>query len=216
MKARRLYQSVLRQRPRLASARYGKALLELESGQLDTGIRELQKLLALEPNHVDGLIGLGKALARVGNTVGANDNLSKAIACDAARIEPYLELSKVHLRARLPTCRGGVEKRARRDFHRSATYNQSCRRSGRHADEAVAILRAALLSHPADPLVYFRLGDALRETGQYSTAVTHHERSLAASPLVDQDKFTQALEDVCRDIWRRHCDASTKAGHSQQ
>ena len=100
MKARRLYQSVLRRRPRLASGRYGKALIELESGQLDTGIRELQKLLALEPNHVDGLISLGKALARLGNTEAAIDSLSKAVACDAARIEPYLELSKVHLRAR--------------------------------------------------------------------------------------------------------------------
>ncbi len=65
----------------------------------------------------------------------------------------------------IPPCREGVEKRARRDFHRSATCNQSCRRSGRHAEEAVAILRATLRSHPADPLVHFRLGDALRETG---------------------------------------------------
>ncbi len=100
VKARYLYHSVLRRRPRLASGRYGKALLELESGQLDAGIRELQKLLALEPNHFDGLTSLGKALARVGNTVGAIDSLSKAIACDAARIEPYLETSNVHLRAR--------------------------------------------------------------------------------------------------------------------
>ncbi len=100
MKARRPYQSVLRRRPRLASARYGKALLELESGQLDTGVRELQKLLALEPNHFDGLISLGKALARVGKVEAAIDRLSKAIACDAARIEPYLELSNVHLLAR--------------------------------------------------------------------------------------------------------------------
>ncbi len=100
MKARYLYHSVLRRRPRLASARYGKALLELESGQLDAGIRELQKLLALEPNHFDGLISLGKALARVGKVEAAIDRLSKAIACDAARIEPYLDLPKVHLRAR--------------------------------------------------------------------------------------------------------------------
>ena len=67
---------------------------------MDTGVRELQNFLALEPNHVDVLISLGKALARVGNTVGAIDSLSKAIACDAARIEPYLELSNVHLLAR--------------------------------------------------------------------------------------------------------------------
>ena len=81
-------------------ARLLLAVLLIEDGNAARGLSLLQLIVASAPGNARARHALGKALARLGRTSDAIEQLNAAISLQPANIDAHLDLSSVHLRSK--------------------------------------------------------------------------------------------------------------------
>ncbi len=90
------YEQAVRLEPRNPAVSYYRGRMWLEAGQPERAKPELNRFLAVRPNHADALLIRSRALARLGKPHSAAADLTKAIALlHRPTPEVYLERAKL-------------------------------------------------------------------------------------------------------------------------
>jgi tetratricopeptide (TPR) repeat protein len=165
--------------------------------RLEDAVAVLRQVLAEGPDY-RASVGLGKDLAQLGDTAGAEQALRAALALSPDSVPARYYLARV-LWAQAERLRGTDRERARGLFRAAADWaGQAVKRKPDHAraqmllglclrelgrrKEAVAALRQAVACAPELPDAALHLGEMLAEDGQTAEARTHLENVLRARP----------------------------------
>lgn len=182
--ARALYESVLKQKPDNAQARFAYGLCLLEDGALAEGIAAMRGLVARQPGHAGAHQALGKALTMAGDRAAAEPHLHRAVALAPDAPEAWMEL--------------GALLAATEPVRAEATLRDALQRHPRHAGlwcnlgnvlaergrrvEAAEAWRRALEIQPAMVEAELALALDRRAAGDAGEAVAMLERAIARRP----------------------------------
>ena len=150
-------------------------------------IETYQKLIATHPDFAHGFNNLGLALAATGDLDGARDCYNRALELDGELIDAHLNLSSLK------------------------TYTKS----DPHLDQLEVIAQKAMQqTYEKAPYIWFSVGKAREDTGQYDAAFEAYERGNAIHrQTIDFDEATsdQAVERILNDFttdlfdgWQQH------------
>jgi tetratricopeptide (TPR) repeat protein len=165
--------------------RFAQAARHFQAGRLREAEVDIRQLLAVDPNHVDGLHLLGLTAAQVGRYDAAIELISKAVS-----LRPDLAEAHDNLGNALSTL--GRLDQAEASHRRAlsikpafagAHYNLGnvLEAQGR-LDEAVACYRRALAIDPGFVGAHFNLGNTLLHQGRFDEATACYRRAVAFDP----------------------------------
>lgn len=152
------------------------------------------RILAIQPKHVDALGMLGVASAQTGNYTVAIRALSKSVSLNPANAMLHSNLGQALVKA-------GKHEEALEHFltavnladtHAPAHYDLGCmlRRLNR-MEEAIISFERALLLAPGSPEILSNLGAALRQQARHREAINSLEKALEVKP-----EFLEALVNI--------------------
>ena len=168
-----------------------------------------RQILAVDPDHTDGLHLLGVIAYEAGNNETAVDLISRAITRNAVVADYHCNMASA-----LGSL--GRSREAEAHFLRALDLNpnhpETCnnlgnalKEAGRFA-EAEAYLRRAIAARPHYAQAHFNLGNVLLALGRHDEAIAHYRQAISLNPqmatahynlghaLKDQGKFTDAVE----------------------
>lgn len=197
--ARVQYKNALQANPKLAEAYYGLALLDEKKSDLQAMRKNLQEVVALDPNHVDAQAKLGLLLA---------NQLDKAKAQLAIvnKLDPE-NINTILLNATLLLREGDKAETLRqieRVFAKDAANADAIRlqtfilASDKHYDEALTALNRGIEAHPDDSglgLLRIRIH---REQKKFDDVVFDYQTLIAQHP--DDKKLRQEQIQILTQI----------------
>lgn len=197
--ARVQFKNALQANPKLAEAYYGLALLDEKKSDLQAMKKNLQEVVALDPNHVDAQAKLGLLLA---------DQLDKAKAQLAIvnKLDPE-NINTILLNATLLLREGDkVEtlRRVEQALAKDATNADAVRlqtfilASDQHYDEALAALNRGIEAHPGDSGLGLLRVRIHREQKKFDEVVLDYQALIAKHP--DDKKLRQEQIQVLTQI----------------
>jgi tetratricopeptide (TPR) repeat protein len=144
-----------------------------------------ERVVALDPDHRDGLINLGAAYRAAGRTLDAVRVLTRAITVDPESPDAHNNLANA-LRAigRYDEAVGCYRRALRlRPGNKLARHNLAAVLidAGR-AKETIELLRPVLVAEPDDAEAWSDLGAALHHDGKYDAAIACHRRAVTLQP----------------------------------
>jgi Flp pilus assembly protein TadD len=170
------------------------AKVALDHGDIDMARTIYERLLAANPDSVEGLVGLGDTLYAVGDFTRAGVLYDHAHQLAPDAIEPMINRGRIAIRQR--RLADAIEiyrevlKRLPNNSLAAGGLGTALDMSGDHAG-AQAVLRQAMLTNPGDPYLATNLGMSLLSGG---------DPKAAAAVLLDVTRFpaapTQAKEDL--------------------
>ena len=170
------------------------AKVALDHGDIDMARTIYERLLAANPDSVDGLVGLGDTLYAVGDFTRAGVLYDHAHQLAPDAIEPMVDRGRIAIRQRkfaeaIEIYRE-VLKRLPNNSMAAGGLGTALDMSGDHAG-AQAVLRQAMTTNPGDPYLATNLGMSLLSSG---------DPKGAAAVLLDVTRFpaapSQAKEDL--------------------
>jgi len=166
--ARRLYEAVLRRRPKDGDALNFFGILEFQLGRHRRGIELLRRSLGAAPGNPHAWINLGNMLAAEQGTVEAIAAYQRAIAIDPARPEAWYNLGVCQRRLRQLDAASVSLRRAideRPDYGVAYEALGILLHQTGHADEAAEIYRRWLNVDPGHPIARHMAAATSGETG---------------------------------------------------
>ena len=171
--------------PRDEDRLYREAESALTGGRPADAVPVYRELLRLDPRHIEGRVGLARALDAVDEPERALDALSEGIALAPEQTELLVQ-------------RGALLGRLRRFPDGEADLRRVLKLHPAHAPaqfelglllwrkglafEAADLFQRSLALQPDRPAAYFYLGDSLNRTGDFAGAVTALDRALQLDP----------------------------------
>jgi tetratricopeptide (TPR) repeat protein len=167
--ARPLVRKFLAEHPGDFDALYLSGVLENDAQEYTAAVDHLQAAVALEPNHYDARLNLGKALFHLHQNEAARAQLEKAVALDPSQSEGHFHLAQV-LRALGQTAEAAAQFKLFQEGQQAtiklalgqtkAGQAAQALKDG-HADQAAALYREAIEAQPQNGSFEFDLALAL-------------------------------------------------------
>jgi tetratricopeptide (TPR) repeat protein len=171
--------------PRDEDRLYREAEGALMAGRPAEAVPGYRELLRLDPRHIEGRVGLARALDALDEPERAADVLSEGIALAPEQTELLVQ-------------RGALLGRMRRFPDGEADLRRVLKLHPAHAPaqfelglllwrkglafEAAELFQRSLALQPDRPAAYFYLGDSLNRTGDFAGAVAALDRALQMDP----------------------------------
>jgi tetratricopeptide (TPR) repeat protein len=161
------------------------ALRHHRSGQLAEAEVRYREILAIDPNHVDGLHLLGVVVHQIGRNKEAVDLIGKAIALNGQvpAFHNHIGLA-LHAIGRAEDAFVHYTRAIdlKPDFASARMNLGNILTEQGKLDEAVAQYQQVLVLKPDDATAHNNLGNVLKEQGKLGEAVAQYERALALKP----------------------------------
>ncbi|NIP57041.1 MAG: tetratricopeptide repeat protein [Gemmatimonadetes bacterium] len=159
--AERVYQEIIRKKPRHVKARNNLGVLYDETGAHDRAVEQFEAALTQEPENVEVLTNLGSALASQGEFEEAEGILRRAMRLESENHEVRAALGILSFRRGL-YAQSEAELRwvcERAPEHGPAHYyrGEALNRMGK-VEEALEALKRASQLQPRNPKVFYTLG----------------------------------------------------------
>jgi len=159
--------------------------------------QEFRRVMALTPNSIEALSGLGLTLAALGQTNAALGEFETALRLDPAatgvRVNRAVLLAQ---KGNLPAAISEYESVLRLDTNNIAARINLARillQQGKIGD-AIALYTQAIQIKPDNAIAQFDLGNALSAQGNHAEALVHYAAAVAAQPGFADAQFNLALE----------------------
>jgi predicted O-linked N-acetylglucosamine transferase (SPINDLY family) len=172
--------------PAEVEAHYQHARGLVSRGQLGNAVRELQRVLALQPRHLGALIDLGITLAYAGQYQSALTTLKQAKRADPRHpAELHFGLGLCHLGlGELPEADSSFRAADRRGLRNAELHNNwglTLFQMQRYP-EAIERFRQAIVLYPGFAGAMANLGDALLRAGDVPAAVRAYRDAVGLQP----------------------------------
>ena len=201
----RLWRQLTRAEP--SNTAYWTSLAEAQYGAQDyeRALAAASKVLALSPDHGEGLLWKGAALAAIGKTKQAIETLKAALAhALPTPAAAWLLLGNTYYTLRLyPEAIAAYRQAILVDGEREAIADSLgiALKDGGHFNEALQIFEGAKAKRPLDPFVWRQIGFVNAYLGRSEQAIPALEQSLGIDPR--QPKVWQALLEAYHAEGRR-------------
>lgn len=187
--------------PVSASDLFTSAVRHFQAGRLPPAEAALRRVIALQPNHPDGLHLLALIAASAGRHAEAADLLRKLIAVAPNFAEAHYNLGRVHRSLGQIEEAVACYRRAtslKPDFADAHCNLGNALRDVRRLDDAVASCRRAIALRPDFVEALGNLGNALRDLGRFEEAAASYRRVVAIKPDLAEAHFNLGM--TLRDI----------------
>jgi tetratricopeptide (TPR) repeat protein len=169
---------------------YLNAVLEAADGDSQNARAHLENSIALNPKYPDSQKALGEVLVKLEDLPGAKEHLEKAIALGDMDPEAQYDLAKVLQRlgdmdqARQRLLLYQQEKNARMGRTQAAGKAEEADQAmaAGNAAQAVTLYREALSTDPDEPLLSYKLSEALEKTNDIAGEKAALERAIQLNP----------------------------------
>ncbi len=156
-----------------------------EGGDISGAVREYERGLSLDPNHVNLLNSLGVCQGRLGRSEESLATFTRIIELDPANLMAFYNLGYTHLLAgRLNEAEEALQKASQIDpdnfetlFHLGKTSLELG-----HLDQALKALRRAGELSDSRPVVYRLLGEALLLAHDHQGALAAFKKAVKIAP----------------------------------
>jgi tetratricopeptide (TPR) repeat protein len=185
-----LLRKVLLAHPDNAEALYLSSVLETQDGDFTLAREHLERSVALNPNDGKAQMALGNVLAKSQDLHGAKEHFEKAIGLGVPDPEVHYDLAKVlqslgeseEAQEELNTYQQLKKAQAdRTEAAGKAEVGDEAMAAG-DAVKAVALYRAALASNPDEPLLSYKLSQALDKTNDLAGERAALQRAIELDP----------------------------------
>jgi len=185
-----LLRKVLLAHPDNAEALYLSSVLETQDGDFTHAREHLERSVALNPNDAKAQMALGNVLAKSQDLHGAKEHFEKAIALGVPDPEVHYDLGRVlqgldepeQAQEELRTYQQLKKAQAdRTEAAGKAEVGDQAMAAG-DAVKAAALYRAALASNPDEPLLSYKLAQALDKTNDLADERAALQRAIELDP----------------------------------
>lgn len=181
---------LLQQYPDQWEVLYLNAVLEAREGNSQQARVHLEKSIARNPNDVDSQKALGNILAKLEDLPGAKEHLEKAIALGDTQPEVQYDLARVlqrlgdmeHARERLKIYQQLKSAQIGRTQAAGKAEEGDQAMAAGNAAQAAALYRQALSTDPDEPLLSYKLAQALDKTNDLAGEKTALQRAIQLNP----------------------------------
>ena len=185
--ARRLYDLVLAEAPADHRAMFRKGLLELQEGQPEAALRNIEQAIAVAPAQVRYPLGLGETLTALDRWADAATAYRRAIASDSECAEAHFGLGRVlqhrsDFTAAIESFRNAV--RLRPTFAEALSNLGNCAQSIGDAAQAESAYRQAIEVRPDFAGALSNLGALLLARGDVAAAIALFRKAAELEPEV--------------------------------
>jgi predicted O-linked N-acetylglucosamine transferase (SPINDLY family) len=178
-----------------------QAMAHHRAGRLDEAVEFYDRILAVQPDHVDALNLAGAIAYQQGDDARALELLGRAVVLAETRAEPHYHLGLVLLRQRK------LEAAAAR-FRKAVELSPTLATAHRHlaevlltlgrAQEAVPVFEKALTFAPGDADLLGGIGDAWQMLDKLPQAIAAYQQAVALKPTMVQAWWGLACAESTR------------------
>jgi tetratricopeptide (TPR) repeat protein len=209
--------------PNLIGVRLGRGKMLWGAGRLEDAKSELNAVLAVEPQHIDALITLGRVESKSGNHLAAAETFGRAIA-RSPRLDPDIYMEKAealvaagesHIDKAVECLDEGIAQLGKLPSLGLRAVDLQVRR--KRFDDALKRLDALSAGAPRKEGWLERKGDILAEAGKMEEArEVYHAAKQEIAKLPNHLRGTKSARELAERVENKANGQGERAGLTQQ